>query len=379
MIIGSINNIKIDSSDLIVDTKDSFQIDEVVGNALLLTLAGYLEKDDITINGEQYFNKKRLEQFFSYILNDKRAAPRKYDLQLDFSNKKQDAISAKKNNYKYIISFSGGVDSSAGLLYALDKGYSVQPVWIGFGQKNEKDELEVINRICKKLKTKPTIIKINLKKYVDEGWNRWKMGIIPGRNYIFASIAASMANLSSSDKNTIYICAHKEEINPVNTDKSKRFYNTCTEVFTESYKKDIKLTTPFFDATKPEIIYYWIKNWEKKYGISPEDTVSCYHGTNCGTCKACINRAVAFACSGLPAEGYKHNPFEDTEHIIQEGYIDRFGTLKPERKLDFLFALNFNKNSLPTNLRKFVDKNYKKYSKKIIDRQKTIRKGLNIK
>jgi len=200
-----------------------------------------------------------------------------------------------------------------------------------------------------------------------------------GRNYIFASIAASMVNLSSSDKNTIYICAHKEEINPVNTDKSERFYNTCTKIFTKSYNKDIELTTPFFNATKPEIIYYWIKHWKQKYNISPQETVSCYHGTNCGICKACINRAVAFACCGLQTESYKNDPFKDTEHVIQEGYIDRFNILKLERKLDFLFALNFNKNSLPTNLRNFVDTNYKRYSNKIIDRQKMIREGLNIK
>ena len=119
---------------------------------------------------------------------------------------------------------------------------------------------------------------------------------------------------------------------------------------------------------------YWHKYWEKKYNISVNETVSCYFGNNCGVCKACINRAVVFVCAGIKIENFQTNPFLDKRKLILNSYIVSFNSLHTERKLDFLYALNKQKNILPKKLKKFLDLNYKKYENKIIKRIDSIRK-----
>lgn len=381
VLFGEIGQNKIESLGLEIEGIDGFGVDSVVKTAFLITLAGYLEKDDILVNGEKYYSVDKLSEFFSYVLNDKRAAPRKFNVSLEFSpTRKIDSSKSKKTSKAEIVfvSFSGGLDSTAGTLYAIDKGYNVQPVWVGFGQKNEKRELKVVKRVCKKLNINPVLVRVDMKDYVDTGWNRWKMGIIPARNYLFASIAASMANKYTNKSSKIFICAHKGEITPTNTDKSLRFYSTSSDIFSRAYGKNISVTTPFSRVTKAEIISYWIKNWLDKYGISPEETVSCYYGEKCGNCKACINRAVAFSCNDLLIEDFKNNPFQDREEVIRKGYMKRFNSLKTDRKLDFLIAFNKNLTQLPEDLANFVKKKYGKNKEAVQERQAKIKGGRGI-
>lgn len=372
LVLGKIGNYNVEDVDIKNLNKD--YIDDSVKLAILTVLAGYLEKDKIYVNGNKFINPKFLNRFLSFILNDKRAAPRTFKLDINFDSNNKAHLPKESNEYDLVLSFSGGVDSTAGLLYALDKKLKVKPVYIAFGQKNEKQEIVYVKRILKKLNIKPQIVKVDINKYIDQDWKRWKLGIIPARNYLFASIASSILSHSKSKKHLIWVCAHKEEINPIHTDKSLRFFKSASKIFSTKYGKKITLETPFIDITKPEIVAYWHKNWERKYGLSVNETVSCYFGNNCGVCKACINRAVVFGCAGIKIENYKVNPFLDTKKLIQTSYIDSFGSLYTERKLDFLYALNEQKDILPNKLRSFLDSNYKNYEKRIVKRIKNIRK-----
>lgn len=371
MKIGQIGKQEFESSQLGLQdySKLGFSLDSVVKTAILTTLAGYLEKNTIKVYGSSYSEKKYLESFLSYVLNDKRAAPRNFNLKINYQDKEIQS-SDKVNDIDCLLSFSGGADSTAGLLYALDKGYKVLPVWIGFGQKNENQELKTVKRICKKLSIKPLIIKIDMEEYVNSGWSRWKLGIIPARNLLFASISASIISSSTKKNPTIYICAHKEEITPTNTDKSSRFYKTTTKLFSNAYNRKITVTTPFAKYTKPEIISYWSRFWIDKYKVTPHDTVSCYYGNNCGNCKACINRAIAFSCAGMKPEQFEQNPFTDSKNLIQSAYIDRFEELDIDRRVDFIYTLKENLAYLPKSIQDFININYPKY-KKQIDKNRT--------
>jgi len=317
---------------------------------------------------------RRLKPRRQEILNDKRAAPRKFGLNINFDGYGKVKQTRASNNYDLFLSYSGGADSTAGLLYALDCGLKVKPIYVAFGQKNEKQEIITIKKILGKLKIEPLIVKIDIDKYIDHEWKRWKLGIIPARNYLFAAIAGSVLAKSKSKNPQIWVCAHKEEINPTHTDKSNRFFRSCSKILSDNYRKNISVTTPFKDLTKPEIVSYWHKYWEKKYNISVNETVSCYFGNNCGVCKACINRAVVFVCAGIKIENFQTNPFLDKRKLILNSYIVSFNSLHTERKLDFLYALNKQKNILPKKLKKFLDLNYKKYENKIIKRIDSIRK-----
>lgn len=240
-------------------------------------------------------------------------------------------------------------------------------------KKNEKQEIKYVKKILKKLNIEPIIINIDIDKYIDHDWKRWKIGIIPARNYLFAAFAGSIISKSTAPNLNIWICAHKEEIDPIHTDKSARFFKSSSKILSSAYNKNITVSTPFANITKPEIISYWNKAWTKKYGLSVYETMSCYFGINCGECKACFNRAVVFTCIGIDLDEFKTNPFEDKNGNIQKSYINKFKTLNNIRQLDFLFALNEKKSLLPPELKKFLDKNYQKYDKLIENRIKTIR------
>ncbi len=376
MMLGKIGGKQID--DVKISGMQNELVDVSVRLALLTVLAGYLEFDKIVIKGKKFVDKYFFNRFLSYVLNDKRAAPRTFNIDIDFDGSDNHILQNGMDDYDLILSFSGGADSTAGLLYALDKKLKVKPVYVGFGQKNEKEEIVYVKRILKKLNIEPLIIMIDINEYIDQDWKRWKLGIIPARNYLFAAIAGSVLSLSKSKKSKIWICAHQEEINTTHTDKSKRFFKSASKILSNLYGKDISVTTPFMNITKPEILAYWHNKWEKKYNLTVNETVSCYFGNNCGVCKACINRAVVFCCAGIEIENFKVNPFLDKKKLIQNSYINSFDSLHAERRLDFLFALNEQKSVLSKNLKIFLELNYKRYQKKINKRIKFIRSVNNI-
>lgn len=370
-LLGQIGDKEITDRQLSLEATYPLSYDSPFSTMILTTMAGYLEKDEILVNSKGFYPRVSLEKFLSYVLNDTRAAPRKFTLSVIFSPQSTHVseVISPQHDYTTILAFSGGVDSTAGLLLALDKGLRVKPVWVGFGQKNEVRELETVQRLTSLLNLVPWYVKIDLGSYVDNGWNRWKSGIIPARNLLFASIAAQMASHSVASQVNIQICAHKEEITLLNTDKSRRFFATASSIFSHAYNRQIIVETPFSNSTKPELVSYWARNWTKKYGIDVQHTSSCYFGTNCGTCKACINRAIAFAWVDVSDLPYVDNPFSDKKAVIRESYIKRFATLERNRKLDILFALHKNESVLPNDLKEFLDKNYKKYQKKIDQRR----------
>ncbi|MDO8592034.1 MAG: 7-cyano-7-deazaguanine synthase [bacterium] len=371
MILGKVGNRSFNTSELKVDT-GSKQPDTLVKSALLTTLAGYLEEDKIEIYDRRFYPKEKLDSFLSYIISDKRAAPRKFNLDIKFRGEVTKNAKPPKSNggnsLDGIVLFSGGLDSTAGLILVSNAGLNIRPLWVNFGQKNAAEEEFIVRKLSKKLGFEPIVVTVNLQRYVDEGWSNWKYGIIPARNFLFTTLAAEI--LSRSTKNTlfIYLCAHKDEITPENYDKSARFFRTCSKIFTKLYDKNIIVTTPLYNYTKPEVISYWSRKWEKDLAIGPSNTTSCYYGNNCGECKACINRAISYCVAGIPEEDYLVSPFKDTKRIFRDHYADRFERLTIDRKLGYLYALKKNQNLIPEELRNSIlNKYYSKYRKRIIE------------
>jgi 7-cyano-7-deazaguanine synthase in queuosine biosynthesis len=379
MIVGKIDAITITDKD--VELRSSFGLDycsEQVRLALLTVVAGYLEKDDIVlpVTTKTDVDTAKLENFLSYMLNDERAAPRTYNIKLSLARSSSmsngDGVDT---GAKRIMSLSGGIDSVAGLLVALDNGENVVPVWVGFGQKNEERELETSREICKRLGLTLQEVHINIDKYIDHEWKRWKLGIIPGRNFLFAAIASQLLGVAGG---TISICAHKEEITDANTDKSERFFFDSSAFLTQIAKKSVTVSTPFRNVTKPELIAYWDAHWASKFGISPQDTVSCYFGDNCGTCKACFNRALSFVVAGIPLENYLANPLTN-ERLLVDGYINRFDDLVEDRKADILYALSNYREVFSAPVKRFIDEQSNLYAQLIEKRRQLIRSGDGVK
>ncbi len=356
------------------------KLNSIAKTAILTVLAGYWEKEKITvldnINLKKIIN---IDNFVNLNLNFKGKAPRYFNANITYQKlpnvtKKHTSILTDKNSfvgYDNILLLSGGIDSVAGLLYLLSRNRKVLPLWIDFGQKNRVSEKKTINLIKRKLNIWVLIIKIDLKKYVYSGWSRWKQGIIPSRNFLFVALASL---LISQDKTKIWLCASKGEINSKHNDKSLLFYQTISKMLSKYTKKKIRVWTPFYKYNKAEIIYYWKNFWGSKYKIYPQNATTCYLGNNCGLCSACYYRFINMLTANTKDIQYKNNPFFDKGRIIANYYLPNFKKWGKIRKLDFLIALSKNKNDLTPETKVFFQKHYKIYYNEIKKRIKLIKK-----
>ncbi len=346
-----------------INLTNNDSLDAFTKVAVLTVLAGYKQCDYIFVDDK--FNNdidlKKLSRYLSYVLNHKEFAPRKYNLKItdrkDFIEKNS-KVNPKKNNYDGILSFSGGIDSTAGLLYSLDKGQHIQPLWISFGQRNDKAELNAVKKVSTKLKIDSLVVKMDINKYILKGWKDWNY-IIPGRNFLFISFANSILKHSIKGKVYIYLCAHKDEMkHRRNTDKSKYFFAKASNLFSLDSSKEMIVATPFANVSKTEILSYWRKYWVKKYKISPHDTTTCYYGRGCGKCEVCLKRTVSLLASGFNVDPFiKIHPMKDLSRFMVRKWIPeiKLGKFTRIKKLDFLIAVEKCLDIVPKKVRDFYN------------------------
>ena len=279
------------------------------------------------------------------------------------------------NEYDSILSFSGGIDSTAGLLYSLSKKQKVLPVWINFGQKNNDAEHKSAFRILKRLKIKPVVIDIDLSKFISKGWKDWDF-IVPGRNFLFLSFANSLLQDSKRQEGHIYLCAHKDEMGyKKNRDKSEHFFNMSSLFFSQNSAKKIIVETPFANYSKSEVLSLWNKKWEKKFGISPHETTTCYYENGCGKCEACLKRTIYLLAAGYSIDPkIKVNPMTDPSGLIIDKWIPRIirGKISRTNKLDFLIAIEQSLDIVPAKIREFYFQLPRKTISNIEKRKKEI-------
>lgn len=328
--------------------------------AILTVLAGYKKCDYISVDDK--FNKidlKKLSRYLSYVLNHKELAPRKYNLKIkdqkDFITKNN---YSKSNDYDGILSFSGGIDSTAGLLNAINKRQHIKPLWISFGQRNDKAELSAVKSILTKLGMEPLVVEMNIQKQILNGWKDWDY-IIPGRNFLFVCFANVILKRSVRNKNFIYLCAHKDEMkHHRNTDKSRYFFAKASNFFSLDSGKNIVVGTPFANISKTEILSYWKKHWLKKYKISPHDTTTCYYERGCGRCEVCLKRTVSLLAAGFDIDPFiKIHPMKDPSGFIINKWIPQIKSEKFTRikKLDFLIAVEESLDIVPKKIKEFYN------------------------
>jgi 7-cyano-7-deazaguanine synthase in queuosine biosynthesis len=356
---NKIDYTRINSNLINLENKDL--LDAFTKVSILTLLAGYKKCDYIFVDDKfnENIDLKKLSRYLSYVLNHKELAPRKFNLRI---TDKENFISKigipKKNNYDGILSFSGGIDSTAGLLNSLDKKQCIQPLWISFGQRNDRAELDAVKRVLAKLKIKPLMVRMDIKEYILKGWKDWDY-IIPGRNFLFVSFANAILKKSVKSKNFIYLCAHKDEMkHRRNTDKSKYFFTKASDFFSFDSGKRIIATTPFANISKTEILSYWRKHWIRKYKISPHDTTTCYYGRGCGKCEVCLKRTISLLASGFDVDPFiKIHPMKDPSGFIVNKWIPQIksGKFTRIKKLDFLIAVEKCLNIVPKKVRDFYN------------------------
>ena len=214
---------------------------------------------------------------------------------------------------KAIVLFSGGLDSTTCLYWALDKGYVCETLTVSYGQRHIR-EVQAAQKIAEKLGVKQHRVILDFPWLAASSLVDDKQGIpdqplaqitngqipstyVPGRNLVFLSVAASLADAVGADA----IVAGPNAI-----DFSG--YPDCTPAFFETAGKAINLGTkrgvkhglevlaPLMNLTKTEIV-----KLGADLGVPFELTWSCYRGGEkpCGHCDSCKLRAQGFAQAGI--------------------------------------------------------------------------------
>ena len=214
-------------------------------------------------------------------------------------------------NKKAIILLSGGIDSTATLVYAIKEDYKCYAISFDYNQKH-KIELEYAKEIAKKYNViEHKIIKLDLNILTESAlisgnkevpkYNDIKdlpknipVTYVPARNTLFLSYALSWAE--SINAGNIFIGANKDDYQGY-PDCRPEFYKKFEELanigtsFVDKTEK-IKILTPFINSTKEEIIMFGIEN-----NIDLSKTFTCYEpidGKPCGKCYSCLVRQNAF-------------------------------------------------------------------------------------
>lgn len=210
---------------------------------------------------------------------------------------------------KIVILDSGGLDSAIMRHWALanEPDAEITSVYFDIGHPYAWKELAVL----------PDYVKVHSMPWFYQG-EKGKEGnatgniFIPGRNMVFATIAAGLYC-----PNEIWLGALQGEIHEQATDKNFTFLelqNELLQYVLSPFQKDIKLRYPFAEAGMGKLE---ITRWAVEHGL--KDLVlkssSCMSGEtgNCGRCAVCVRRAGIFMQLQM-SEKYNVDPFMAKEN-----------------------------------------------------------------
>ena len=211
---------------------------------------------------------------------------------------------------KIVLSLSGGLDSSTLLSHILqeDPSTEVTALFFYYGSKHNPYEIKAFHAVVKNYnelgyKIIPKCIELNniFKEnpsnlmsgngeipeghYEDE---TMKLTVVPGRNLIFASIMASVAESIGAE--AVYLGVHAGD-HAIYPDCRKDFLLSLHNTVLFSTEGKVKIHAPFLDMTKTEIVTLGLL-LNTPYHL----TRTCYKEQEipCGKCGSCRERLEAF-------------------------------------------------------------------------------------
>lgn len=213
-------------------------------------------------------------------------------------------LDSRSRTENLIVLTSGGLDSFVARYFARAHGFeNIRSLWINIGQPYAEKEMSAIQRF-------PFPVEIIECFTVDPIFGNVptiNQQVIPGRNLLFAIIAASMGG------ERIWLGALEGEMHTDvgSRDKTPEFFSLTTGLLSFTFKprsEEVILETPFQNMTKAEMI-----TWALQNGISPNQlrsTSTCYHPEHdrCGQCGACFKRWIALILNEID-EDYRYNPW----------------------------------------------------------------------
>ena len=211
-----------------------------------------------------------------------------------------------------IVLFSGGLDSTTVLAYAIEKGYDVLPLTITYGQRHHI-EINKSKLTLKKYGLEKQALNFNLDlspykncslintnlKIPDHLEDKIPSTYVPSRNLIFLSIASGFAETFGAQK--IFIGVNSVDYSGY-PDCRPEFIEAMNATLSVGTKKgvegELSIEAPLINLSKKEIIELGIS-----IGVDYSLTHSCYNptenGKSCGKCDSCRLRLEGFSQAGI--------------------------------------------------------------------------------
>ncbi|MFW6129014.1 MAG: 7-cyano-7-deazaguanine synthase QueC [Candidatus Aminicenantaceae bacterium] len=214
---------------------------------------------------------------------------------------------------KLVVLFSGGIDSTTTLYWAVKKSKSVHALTFDYGQQN-RIEIDMAAKITSKLNVSHHIIKFDMAqiggsslteeeipvpeyKQAEELGKEIPTTYVPFRNGIFLSIAAAW----SEARNLMDIaCGFNIVDSPHYPDTRKGFVKAMENAINKGIrafqnKSKMRIHIPFINRSKSEIIKKGLS-----IGADYSYSLSCYNGKEipCMKCSSCLFRKKAWDETG---------------------------------------------------------------------------------
>ena len=215
---------------------------------------------------------------------------------------------------KSIVLFSGGLDSTTALYWALSRYEEVFALTFDYGQRH-RIELSMARKIARKLGVMQKILRVDLKQIGGSSLTDAKLSLpqyerkeeieeglsstyVPFRNGIFLALAAAWAETKGIKE---IVCGFNVIDSPNYPDTRNKFVQAMEEAINQGTKaslsqEKIHIIAPFLSMKKSEIIKEGLS-----LGSDYSFSISCYSGEEipCQKCSSCVLRQKAWEEVGL--------------------------------------------------------------------------------
>lgn len=215
---------------------------------------------------------------------------------------------------KSVVLFSGGLDSTAALYWAINSYDEVTALTFDYGQRH-KIEIDMAKKLTQKLDLPHKILSVDLNqiggsaltdshiplpkyKSTEEIKDRPPTTYVPFRNGIFLSLAAAWAEVEGIKE---IICGFNIIDSPNYPDTRSEFVAAMEKTINRGTKASFdqnkfRIHCPFINLKKSEIIRKGLEQ-----GADFSFSISCYQGEEipCLKCSSCLLRQKAFQEAGV--------------------------------------------------------------------------------
>lgn len=215
---------------------------------------------------------------------------------------------------KAVVLFSGGIDSTTALYWAMANYAKVTALSFDYGQRH-RVEISLARRLTKRLRLPHFVLKIDLRQVGGSALTDRRISLplfkraekigkgipltyVPFRNGIFLSLAAAWAE--ANNIHTI-VCGFNTVDSPNYPDTRASFVRAMERAINSGTKaaagsRRIMIIAPFIRMKKSAIIKKGLS-----FGADYSYSISCYRGREipCGKCSSCFLREKAWAEAGF--------------------------------------------------------------------------------